>query len=112
VPLSLVVTEPSPGVKKARWRGIGKLNGEKTPSYCFKANVTDTNGGADTWRIRIWPKSTSGGSCSGPNDGTAIYDNGSDANESHLGGGHIDIGMNKCQPVDDGHGGHTCRDDD
>ena len=62
------------GTGWARWRGTGKLG--KDPNYCFRAYVEDNNepGTMDEWQIRIWHKSTSGGSCSNES-ATPVYDN-------------------------------------
>ena len=71
---SLVVSQNPDGTGWARWRGTGKLNND--PNHCFRAYVEDNNepGTADEWHIRIWHKSTSGGSCSNESS-TPIYDN-------------------------------------
>lgn len=87
-PLSLVVTtEPVTGYQHARWSGEGKLSvngGKPQAGYFFKVNVTDRGepGTADSFRIQIRNQAN-----------VIIYDNGSDATETTLNGGNIQVHM-------------------
>lgn len=95
-PFSLVVEQNPDGTGWARWRGTAKVGND--PSYCFRTYVEDNNepGVDDEWHIRIWHKSTSGGSCSNES-AMPVYDN-FPANPAHgpgqgtiINGGNIQI---------------------
>jgi parallel beta-helix repeat protein len=88
--LSLFVVEIAPGVFRATWRGLGKVN--NISGYGFRVDVVDAGepGTSDTFHIKIWQEADQNPFTEEP---TVIYDNDPTSVGTVLSGGNIQVHM-------------------